>query len=306
MENIETAAVATEEQSADQYDAFMAGFGEDDAPETEQAADPQTEQVEETEQTENSETPENEGSDEPAESSESGAGETVESEGKADQSQKTEPEAPIVWRTKHMGEEKTFGVKDITPEILQKGLDYDRIRGKYDEARPVMEMFSEFAKNAGMSVTDYVKYIRTEAKKATGMSEAEAKRTVELEEREAVVAAEEAQRKADADNKAARESKVRAELGEFAKAFPTVYERAKTDKSVIPQSVWDDVGRGFSLVAAYARYSVGQAEAATKAAADKADRVAQDQKNASRATGSMRSAGNDRKNVDPFLEGFGS
>lgn len=306
MENIENATNLSVEESTDQYDAFADGFGEDEAPETEQAADQQTEQVEEQAQAEETETTETEdGADATGEASEPNESETTEFGDDARPAEQTEERnAPVSWQIKHMGETKTFGVGDVTPELLQKGLDYDRIRGKYDEAKPVMEMFSEFAKAAGMSVTDYAKHIRTEAKKAAGMSEAEARRTVELEEREAAVAEQEAQRQETANNKAAREAQIQSDLRDFAKAFPNVYERAKTDKSAIPASVWEDVGRGLTLTAAYSRFAVKQAQDAAKAAKAQADVAVQGQKNASRSTGSMRSAGNDKKNTPAFLEGF--
>lgn len=307
MENIEN-VVETTEQSTDQYDAFMDGFDADETPETEQTADPQDEQAEETEQTEETETTETEGSDETAENrtSEGEQTETSGSDTTASKSQQNpEQTAPKSWQIKYMGETKSFSVEDITPEILQKSMDYDRIRSKYDEAKPVMEMFSEFAKNAGMSVADYVKHVRIETKKASGLSEAEAKRTVELEEREAAIAAnEEARRQATAD-KAARTAKVQADLQDFAKAFPQIYEKAKTDKTAIPQSVWEDVGRGLSLTAAYARFAVKQAETAAQTEKSRADVAEQGRRNAARSTGSMRSAGNDKKVTDAFLEGFG-
>lgn len=307
MENIETAMQAAE-QTADQQDAFLQGFGDDDMPETEQAADQQTEQEEAQQQTEGAETTVTEESAETAET-ESGAGETetTETEGDANAEQQKEAEtAPISWTIKHMGESKTLAVTDITPELLQKGMDYDRIRGKYDEAKPVMEMFSEFAKSANMSVADYVKFIRTEAKKASGVSEAEAKRAVELEDREAAVAAKEAQQNEAATEKTAQDAKVQADLADFEKAFPTVYAEAKKDPKAIPQSVWDDVKTGMSLTAAYSRYALAKANEAIQAEKDKAAVAEQVRKNGARSTGSQRSAGNDSKNTDPFLEGFGS
>ena len=205
-----------------------------------------------------------------------------------------------------MGETRNFGVDDITPELLQKGLDYDRIRSKYDEAKPVVEMFSEFARRAGMSLGDFAKHIRTQAKQAGGMSEDEAKRTVELEDREAAVAAQEAQRQEATNAKTAKTARIQADLAEFEKAFPDVYKQAKSDPKAIPESVWKDVNGGLSLTAAYARYTVNAAKAAAQEAQQRAAAAEQTQKNAARSTGSMKSAGNDAKNTDAFLAAFGS
>lgn len=101
------------------------------------------------------------------------------------------------------------------------------------------------------------------------------------------------------------------DIGEFAATFPEVYQRAKVDKSAIPDGVWKDVAGGIPLAAAYAKNTVIQAAQAVKEAkeaaraAEERARVAQqNQRNSQRATGSMRSAGGDIKNKDPFLEGW--
>lgn len=141
------------------------------------------------------------------------------------------------------------------------------------------------------------------------MSEAEAKRMVDLEDREARVAireAEEAERK-EAENKAtnaqtAEEQRRAADIAEFQKTFP---EAAKDPKS-IPPEVWAEVKNGASLVAAYSKYAVKTANAAKDAAMREAASAKQNNKNAERATGSMKSAGEESKSKDPFLSGWDS
>lgn len=295
----------TTEQTADQSNSFLEGWG-DDPSEAEQTADQQTEQAEEQaqnvaegESSEVAESAEADGQEAETESDTKGAAAGEES------GQHAQQDAAPEWTVKHMDQTRTMGVKDITPELLQKGMDYDRIRTKYDEAKPVMEMFTQFAAQAGMSISDYVKFIRTETKKASGMSEADAKKTVELEDREAAVSAKEAQQQAAAKENEDSKARIQADLAEFAKAFPTVYEQAKSDPKAIPDSVWNDVNTGLSLTAAYARHAVAQAEQATKAAADREAAAAKNQTNASRATGSMKSAGSDTRSKASFLEGFG-
>jgi len=227
--------------------------------------------------------------------------------GETTQTQQPPADAPKTWTLNHLGETRTVGEADMVV-LAQKGLDYDRIRTKYDESRPVMDLFGQFAKQAGMTVPDYVAYIRTQAKRATGMSEAEAKRTVELEDREATVAAKEdaeAQRRNAASQAAAAQQNVearrRADILEFQKNFP---DAAKDPKS-IPQEVWAEVRGGATLTAAYTRYALAQAKAAQQAAEHKAEATAQNQKNAARTTGSMKTAGDSAAGKDPFLDGFG-
>ena len=224
-----------------------------------------------------------------------------------DQQEKTKEDAPKVWTLRHMDEVKQVGEADMVI-LAQKGMDYDRIREKYDESKPVMELFGAFAKQAGMSVQDYVAHIRLQAKQSQGLSEAEAKRSIDLEDREAAVSAkeaEEAQRQQaaaqalQAQNTA--DARRRADVAEFQKTFP---DAAKDPKS-IPAEVWADVRNGSTLVAAYAKYTVAQAKAAQQAAEQRAESTAQNQKNAVRSTGSMKSAGENLNSKDPFLEGWG-
>jgi len=221
-----------------------------------------------------------------------------------------EPEpadAPRTWTLRHLGDVHTVNEADMV-SLAQKGLDYDRIRSKYDESRPIMELFSTFAKQANMSVADYAAYIRTQAKQTEGMSEAEAKRAVELEDREAVVAAREAEaaerRAAEEQEAAARtsaEERRQADIQEFQETFP---EAARDPKS-IPPEVWAEVRQGKRLVAAYSKYAVAQALSAQHNAEHQAEAASQNQKNAARTTGSMKTAGDSAAGKDPFLDGFG-
>ena len=209
---------------------------------------------------------------------------------------------------KHLDETRTVS-RDEVITLAQKGMDYDRIRWKYDESKPVMELFGSFAKQAGMSIADYLCEIRTQAKQASGMSEAEAKRAVDLEDREAAVSAreaEEAQRQSSANQaaqaKAAADARRSADIAEFQKLFPD----AAKDPKAIPQEVWANVQSGMTLVSAYSKYAVEQANAARQAAEQKASAASQNQANASRATGSMVSAGENTGSKDPFLAGWDS
>lgn len=297
-----------EQLTADQSDAFLDGWNDtEDIPTADQ---PEETEVSDADAEETAETTADDGNSEESvsESETEGDAETTDGasgneEADAEKTGKQET-ADASWVIKHLGGEKTMTAKDVTPELLQKGLDYDRIRGKYDEAKPVMEMFTEFAKNAGMSVADYARHIRAEAKKASGMSEAEAKRAVELEDREAAVAAKEAQQQESADEKTRSAEKISAEVEEFSRAFPEVYKQAENDPKALPKSVYESWKSGLTLTAAYAKYVVAQAAAEKKASEKREETAAQNAKNAARSTGSMKSAGNDTKSKDAFLEGF--
>lgn len=305
MENVENMSVQ-EEQNADQQDAFLDGWGDEqtaqDAPETSETAEGEDTAEEETEpasETEGAQSAPNGGAAETA--AEAGAeAQTETTEQKADAPEKT-------WTLRHMDETKNVGEAEMVT-LAQKGMDYDRIRAKYDESKPAMEILSIFAKQKGVSVADYVSFLRTEAKKADGLSEAEARRSIELEDREAAVTAREAEQAAErqaaeqanaAANAAAQRRK--ADIDEFAREYPDVAR----NPDAIPKEVWDAVAAGSSLTVAYAKYTAKQAREEAERTRSAAQAAQQNIKNAARSTGSMQSAGQNAGGRDPFLEGWG-
>lgn len=305
MENVENMSVQ-EEQNADQQDAFLDGWGDEqtaqDAPETSEPAEGEdtAEEVTETaSETEGAQSAPDGGAAETA--AEAGAeAQTETTEQKADAPEKT-------WTLRHMDETKNVGEAEMVT-LAQKGMDYDRIRAKYDESKPAMEILSIFAKQKGVSVADYVSFLRTEAKKADGLSEAEARRSIELEDREAAVTAREAEQAAErqvseqanaAANAAAQRRK--ADIDEFAREYPDVAR----NPDAIPKEVWDAVAAGSSLTVAYAKYTAKQAREEAERTRSAAQAAQQNVKNAARSTGSMQSAGQNAGGRDPFLEGWG-
>lgn len=281
-------------------DGFMEGW--DEEPVTAEADQPETE-TEETHQPDGEET-----ANDNAAVAEGGAEPHVEADAQEPAQAQQTADAPKVWNLRYMDDVRQVGEADMVT-LAQKGLDYDRIRTRYDESKPVMELFGAFAKQAGMNIPDYVNHIRTQAKLAQGMSEPEARREVELEDREAVVAAAEAQKQAQesAQQSAAaarqRENERRmADIRRFQEKFPDVAR----DPNSIPQEVWENVRRGESLVESYQDWLLSQSEAARAEAEQKAATNVQNQSNAARATGSMRSAGENLPSRDPFLEGWNS
>ena len=305
MENVENMSVQ-EEQNADQQDAFLDGWGDEqtaqDAPETSETAEGEdaTEEVTET-------ASEAEGAQS---APDGGAAETAAEAGAEAQTETTEQKADApekTWTLRHMDETKNVGEAEMVT-LAQKGMDYDRIRAKYDESKPAMEMLSIFAKQKGVSVADYVSFLRTEAKKADGLSEAEARRSIELEDREAAVTAREAEQAAErqaaeqanaAANAAAQRRK--ADIDEFAREYPDVAR----NPDAIPKEVWDAVAAGSSLTVAYAKYTAKQAREEAERTRIAAQAAQQNVKNAARSTGSMQSAGQNAGGRDPFLEGWG-
>ena len=165
---------------------------------------------------------------------------------------------------------------------------------KYDEAKPVIEFMSRYARKAGVSLGEYVEQLRIEEKKAAGMPEEDARRAVELDNREERLRQEEASSAKAAEQTAASlaaAEKQRADIEAFAREYPDV------KPTEIPREVWDKVRSGESLLGAYTRYENETLKVAL-AAASKA------RENAVRSTGSLKSAGSDNANRDPFDEGW--
>ena len=305
MENVENMSVQ-EEQSADQQDAFLDGWGDEqtaqDAPETSETAEGEDTAEEVTETASEAEGAQS--------APDGGAAETAAEAGAEAQTETTEQKADApekTWTLRHMDETKNVGEAEMVT-LAQKGMDYDRIRAKYDESKPAMEILSIFAKQKGVSVADYVSFLRTEAKKADGLSEAEARRSIELEDREAAVTAREAEQAAErqaaeqanaAANAAAQRRK--ADIDEFAREYPDVAR----NPDAIPKEVWDAVAAGSSLTVAYAKYTAKQAREEAERTRSAAQAAQQNVKNAARSTGSMQSAGQNAGGRDPFLEGWG-
>lgn len=284
--------ISTEVQEQTSTDAFLDGW--DDAAELQEADQPEEEAAAGSEEVQ----------DEAAENEPAAEEKPAEPESQTEEQQKEPADVPKTWTLRHLDETKVVNEAELTA-LAQKGMDYDRIRTKYDESKPVMELFSQFAKQAGMSMQEYILHIRTQAKKANGMNDEEAKRAVDLEDREAAVAQAEAQAKEEKiqrEKAEEAENRRKADIAEFQKAFPD----AAKEPDKIPQEVWSGVRGGLSLVAAYAKYQVEKSKADAEAAIRETAAVKQNQKNAERSTGSMKSAGNDKRSRDPFLEGWDS
>ena len=220
------------------------------------------------------------------------------------------PPPPKTWTLNRQGQPLTVGETEIAA-LAQRGLEYDRLRAEYDGSRPVVELMRRFAQDAGLSLEDYTARLRAQAKQAQGLDAASARQQVELEDREARVAAQEAaerQRQAQAQQFQARQAQQRERIQRDVQEFASVFPDAARDFRNLPGEVWQAVDGGMSLVAAYARYSAAQAQAEARAQAEEQARqeavLRQNAENAARSAGSMKSAGQNHGPKDPFLDGF--
>lgn len=181
MDEILTASM--EETGTETLDAgFDAGWSQEESP-----AEALPEGAEETTEAE----PETEQEPENSTRESQRKAEEGQTEPQAQPEQEPSPAQPAVFHVKYMDEEKTITAEEA-PALIQKGMDYDRIRVKYDEAKPVMEFMSRYARQANMSMAEYLDYNLAVAMieaglmpdsatlSAAGINQADAKAMVEM------------------------------------------------------------------------------------------------------------------------------
>jgi len=199
---------------------------------------------------------------------------------------------------KYMGEEIEVG-NDRVPELLQKGLDYDRIKEKYNNLKKFngrdaqIEFLDRMAQKANCSVEDIMlewdasQLQSDELAKGNEISLDEAKVRI-LKQHKSDPAP-----KADPveeDDKVNAADKRKEDFAKFKAEYPDV------DAKSIPQEIWNDYrdGKG-SLEYLYSRYEL-------KKLREENEIIKQNKKNSSRTVGSAKSHG--RKTVDPIFDGW--
>ena len=288
--NEETMNPTAREESTE--DAFLTGW-EDTEP-AEEPADQPAAQQEPTEEQEQA-------------GQEESAAQQTEPDRQEAQQQEAQADQTRTWTLRHLEENRTVSEPELIT-LAQQGMDYDRIREKYDESKPVMELFRQFASQANMTIPEYVRLIRTRAKEAEGASEEDARRSVEMEDREAAVSArEEALAQQDAQQQRAQEAQEAREARrqQEIEQFRTTYPEAASHPETIPQEVFEKA-QSVGLTAAYAMHQARQAQEEAAQARQQLEALELSGKNRDRATGSMKSAGEDSAGKDPFLEGWNS
>lgn len=222
---------------------------------------------------------------------------------------------------KHLGEEHTVN-RDEVITLAQKGMDYDRIHGKYEELtaentelktqmsdyeklKDQIEFFTDIAKESGMSVDELIEQtLAAQAANKNGTSIAAELPNVKLSiERKAFEKEKSkwetskgtAASAADAEN--ARREEVSKDLALFAEEFP---DAAKDIEHNVPQEVWDEVNKGQTLTAAYRKYAAKQKDAEIQSLKSQLEQAKQNEKNKSRSTGSQ-STGSINANDDDFF-----
>lgn len=212
---------------------------------------------------------------------------------------------------KHLGEERTVN-RDEVVVLAQKGMDYDRIREKWDGVKDDvsrLRMYEDFlgrlaqARGGTGNIVEDIEALIDETNTRTLLAQAEA------EGRELTPSAAAAQAvklrtgfvpagAAAPDPEEARAEKGRQEIERFLGAYPDV----KAED--IPKEVWDDVNRNDGdLLGAYQRYENRQLKEKLKGLEKELEETKQQKKNKARSTGSAKSVGSAARR-DAFDEGW--
>lgn len=221
-----------------------------------------------------------------------------------------EPEKPLEtdlsFELKHLGEVKKVN-KDEAVVLAQKGLDYDRIHGKYDEIKtsldkqsPYIEFLESIAKAQNMTIEQLIDETNVKAYMDKGYDETFAREKVAFDKEKKQIEAVKAKSKTETDTKATAEAQEAAKATERArqiKEFQAEYTDIKPDS--IPDEVWKAVAGGKTLLSAYQAYDLAQAKAEKARIAAELEAERKNKDNAKKSTGSRSSVGN-KTNYDPI------
>lgn len=182
---------------------------------------------------------------------------------------------------KHLGEVKKV-TKDEATVLAQKGMDYDRIHGKLDEANTELaklkgyESFLKELQGDFASIEDLMNDTRARVKAdKEGISYEDALAKV----KEANKPKEEPAPQPTITKESVFEQMAQESITAFLQKYPTV----KAD--TIPKEVWDDMQLTHNLVASYERYT------AMQKIAQENETLRKNAENKARSIGSMKSSG---------------
>lgn len=183
---------------------------------------------------------------------------------------------------KHFDEVRKVS-KEEAKVLAQKGMDYDRIRGKLSEAETAnskLQQYESFLNEIKgdnfESIDDLMADTRARLlSDKENISYEDAKKKIVAQQQ---AQAQQQQQQPTVDRDAILEELRRESLTNFLTAYPNV--KAKD----IPQEVWDDMRVTNNLIASYAKYEA-------KKLAQENEILKNNAKNKARSTGSMRSSG---------------
>ena len=254
--------------------------------------------------------------------------ETATEESGPDAQQKSEQEEPSVedkpeepansdvFDLKHMGTTTQVDRQRVT-ELAQMGLDYDRVKGQRDEFRKqadelrqyqaenaeLVDFIRDLAKQSGMNTEQLMDEIRVnQYVQRNKMTQEVARERVAREKAERRLQAQESDRKQQTvSEEDRRKQKINADIREFFQKYPGVNPKS------IDKSVFEEAGKGKSLVSAYEAFQSRKEretlEAENKRLREQLEAQQKNQENRAKSIGSQK-AGTREDARDAFLDIF--
>lgn len=301
------------EEAVETSDAFFDGWDEVD--DVAVADDGQVNDVDDSEDPDNTEESEEEDADADQQEADDAEGGDADAEAKGEsEGDKGTPDQDE-FVLKHLGEERKVS-RDEVVQLAQKGLDYDRIRERWDGVKndiPKLRSYEKFLADLASSKGGNIEALMDETMTQILINRAKAKG----EELSASAAAAQAVRMrmengntrgyddettepgvSGTEGEPAGKPDANEMVNRFLAEYPTV--RAES----IPKEVWDEVNRnGGDLLQAYRGYENKKLAEENKRLQKELESAKQQQKNKARSTGSTKSVGS-AATVDPFDAGW--
>ncbi len=232
-------------------------------------------------------------------------GETQETEAEGETGETDQSEGFVL---KHLGEEKTVNREEVVL-LAQKGLDYDRIREKWDAVKddvPKLRTYESFLKELaearGGDVDSLIDETRTRALIAQAEAKGETLTPAAAAAKAVRMRTQGVPEKGTPEQKpveAPKEDRNQKMIDDFIAAFGKDVQAQD-----IPQEVWDEGARTGDMIRPYQRYLNNKLQEENKKLQQELKAARQQQKNAARSAGSSRSEGSG-STKDPFDDGWG-
>jgi len=216
--------------------------------------------------------------------------ETQQEEGPAvTEVQETTPERELV-KVKHLHEEKEIDpYTDEGKAYIQKGLDYDRVKTKYESSKSTLDFVESLAKQQGMAVDDYIKAVNENQRQQEIESLAQSRGVDTDLAEELYMLKQERKEREQREQEFQTRERENQEYMDFFKEFPNV------SAEQIPTEVFElrAKNQGMSLTDAYIRHEYNLLKSKDRTAEVNA-------KNAEATTGSVTGNGEAKTNYITF------
>lgn len=299
---------------------FEAAFEGADGNQTDtmEAAEETTESTTEAEETEETGTVQDD-TEEP-ESDETSEGENTseaEKDGAEVQQEDTSTNVEQKFVVKVNGEMREVEYQDA-PAWIQKGMDYDRVKGqletergttkelqeKVDKFAPHLEVLEMASEKTGLSIDQILENVHINILKGQGLSDSEARAQIRADRLEKQIqslskAQQKPAQKQEQDDGSERAQR---EIEEFIRNFPGVKLSDQQLNAMRP-----DVNKGMSMTAAYLKMENNRLKAEAEARKEQEAATAQNKKNRTKAQPSQNDSGGQRTKSaeDEFFAAFG-